>query len=441
VSNERTNGPAVDLRALVRRGATGSGSVQIAGIGIAFLLHLVLARTMGIEAYGLYLYAITWTSVLALLARLGLDTAAARFVPALLARNEPALLSGFLRRGSLLVAAGSIVAMALFALLVGGVQTGMFAVAPDVFWVAAPLIPLVAATHWQKGILRGLHRVVRAEFADRIVLPILMLGAVVVILAHGDAPADAEIFISIQVAATALAAALAAFWVCRAVAAYTGSARVYETGTWLRSAMPMAIVAVAFLVMSQIDILMVGWLRGASEAGTYGIAARVSSLSLLGLLAINTILGPVLADLHTRGRTAGLQGMMNWSGRLNLTISAGATALLLITGPFVLSLFGIVHPDGFTALAILLAGYLAGAAFGSVGLLLTMTGQERAAAAILLAAIAANIVLNALLIPSFGITGAATATALTTFFWRAAMGLTAWRRLGTRPVPLSFSRS
>jgi O-antigen/teichoic acid export membrane protein len=433
--------PHIGLRALVRRGATGSGAVQIAGICIAFLLHLVLARTMGVEAYGLYLYAITWASVLALFARLGLDTAAARFVPEFQARNAPGLLSGFVRRGSLLVGIGAMAAMAFFALLVSSVRTGLFAAAPDVFWIAIPLIPLVAATHWLKGILWGLHRVARAEITDRIVPPALTLAAVVAILVLDGTRTDAAHVIAIQVAATTLATALAALWVCRSIPARTGEAPRYEMGTWLRSAMPMAVVAVAFLVMSQIDILMVGWLRGASEAGTYGIAARIGGLSLLGLLAINTILGPVLADLHARARMAGLQGIMNWSGRLNLAISTAASVILLAAGPFVLSLFGVANPDGFVVLAILLGGYLAGAAFGSVGLLLTMTGQERAAAAILVAAIAGNIILNALLIPLFGIVGAATATALTTFIWRAAMGLTAWRRLGTRPVLLSFSRS
>ena len=49
---------------------------QLLGFGI----QIVLARRLGIESYGLYAYAITWVSFLALLATMGGDRLLVRFL-------------------------------------------------------------------------------------------------------------------------------------------------------------------------------------------------------------------------------------------------------------------------------------------------------------------------------------------------------------------------
>jgi O-antigen/teichoic acid export membrane protein len=85
-----------------------------------------------------------------------------------------------------------------------------------------------------------------------------------------------------------------------------------------------------------------------------------------------------------------------------------------------------------------LVGQIANAAAGSVGWMLTMTGHERQATAVLGIAATAQIGLNAVLIPLFGSVGAAVSAMLTVVSWNLAMAILVWRNL--KIVPSVFAR-
>jgi hypothetical protein len=55
---------------------------QAAGVALAFAAPLLFARRAGLEGYGLYSYALSWATLLGLLASVGFPHAAVRLVPA-----------------------------------------------------------------------------------------------------------------------------------------------------------------------------------------------------------------------------------------------------------------------------------------------------------------------------------------------------------------------
>lgn len=73
---------------------------------------------------------------------------------------------------------------------------------------------------------------------------------------------------------------------------------------------------------------------------------------------------------------------------------------------------------------------------GSVGFLMTMTGHEREAARVVAGAALANVALNAALVPPFGLSGAAVATAVSLVGWNAVLLTRARTRLGIVPTVL-----
>lgn len=98
---------------------------------------------------------------------------------------------------------------------------------------------------------------------------------------------------------------------------------------------------------------------------------------------------------------------MRWSFWPSLAVGLGVLAL----GHVLLSLFGPAFTAGHGLMAILFAGILAKALVGPGEVLLTMSGEQRLCALVYAVALAANIGLNVTLIPLFGVTGAAVATA------------------------------
>ena len=87
----QTSGPGVfstprlssgDLSRLIVRGGAWSLLISASGAALSLGVHLVLARVLGGEEYGRYVFALAWMNVLLLVGKFELDTASVRFVGA-----------------------------------------------------------------------------------------------------------------------------------------------------------------------------------------------------------------------------------------------------------------------------------------------------------------------------------------------------------------------
>jgi O-antigen/teichoic acid export membrane protein len=98
-----------------------------------------------------------------------------------------------------------------------------------------------------------------------------------------------------------------------------------------------------------------------------------------------------------------------------------------------LTLFGQDFSIGLTTLRILLIGQVIMGGAGGQMFVMTMTGHERAAAAVLVACAVGNALLGTILINAFGIVGAAVANTAMLIVWNVAMAVYIWRKLRLAP--------
>jgi O-antigen/teichoic acid export membrane protein len=110
----------------------------------------------------------------------------------------------------------------------------------------------------------------------------------------------------------------------------------------------------------------------------------------------------------------------------------------LLLGRFLLGVFGPEFVAGYDALRILLLGPIVCVGTWAVGLLASMTGYQVEKMVLLVLALVVDVVLNLLLIPRFGIEGAALASAVALASWQLAMVLVIGRRLGLDPTIASI---
>ena len=87
-----------------------------------------------------------------------------------------------------------------------------------------------------------------------------------------------------------------------------------------------------------------------------------------------------------------------------------------------------------SALKILCIGQLVNASVGSVGVLLDMTGNEKDSAGAIGLGAGANVALNALLIPRYGVEGAAIATATSIVIRNILLSVRVRQRLNISPT-------
>ena len=110
--------------------------------------------------------------------------------------------------------------------------------------------------------------------------------------------------------------------------------------------------------------------------------------------------------------------------------SLAMAVVVLLLGELMLTLFGPDFVAGYPLLFLLCIGVVARSAVGPCESLLTMTGNQNVCAFVYALTLALNIALSIVLIPLYGLWGAAIATAVSMMFEAAALSFTVYRRLG-----------
>jgi O-antigen/teichoic acid export membrane protein len=190
------------------------------------------------------------------------------------------------------------------------------------------------------------------------------------------------------------------------------------------------------VINARTDIIMLGALKATEMAGIYNIAYRGAELIAFVFNSVNMILAPTIASLYATAEIEKLQRVITLTTRAVLLFSLPVAIFFIFFGNYFLSLFGQEFMRGHVSLCILSTGQMINVAMGSVGFLLVMTGHERKAAIGIGISAVLNILLNALLIPRWGIKGAATATASSMIIWKVLLAIWVYKKLGIHSTAL-----
>ncbi len=413
------------------RGTLAAFSIRVGGIGLAFAAQILIARTLGLTAFGEYAYVLSWLMVLSLVARLGLDTAGLRFIAAYRTSESWALLRGFLQASQRLASGSALVVALLLAGMVALLRAHLTPSLVNTAWIACLALPLLVLLHMQSAALRAFKQIVPALFSVEILRPALLGLAVGALYLGLRQPIGARAAMLAHLAAISIALAVSRRALLKTLPdALNQQDPIEETGRWIRVSVPLLLVSGFHIILSQTDMIMVGALLNTDRAGIYVAATRLAQLVPLCLIAAAAIAAPTIAELWTVGDRPRLQRLLTVSARIVFLATLPLVAGLVLAGRFALGLFGSGFEQAYIPLLILTAGHLISVSTGTVGYVMTMTGLEGQAAKIMAGVAAANLVLNAVLIPLLGIRGAALATAISTVSWNLAMLVTIRRERG-----------
>lgn len=405
------------------RGAFGSLGVKVASTGLNFAISLMLARLLGTGGFGIYSYAIAWVALLSIPATLGLDKLVAREVAIYQTQSAWGLMRGLLRWTNQTVL---------------GVSFGLAAIAIAITWslktaLAEPMflslciaflaLPILALRSLRLEAMKGLHRVVLGQVPEFLIAPVLLFCFTVASYLFWKKDIAPAWIVSLHVMTLVVTFSIGARWLNQALPQQVKTvAPNYAIRSWLRSAIPLMFLGGMEIINARTDVVMLGAMQGSEAVGIYTVVNKISQLIVFVLVSVNSALAPTATGLYVRGQFEQLQQIVTQSARIIFLISLPIAGSLMIFGDWFLRLFGSDFLRGQTALTILSVGQLVNASSGSVGLLLTMTGHENYTAIGVGTSALLNVILNLLLIPSWGIEGAAVATASSTILWNI-MGL------------------
>jgi O-antigen/teichoic acid export membrane protein len=171
------------------------------------------------------------------------------------------------------------------------------------------------------------------------------------------------------------------------------------------------------VLFGQSDTLIVGALKGAAAVEAYSVAHKGAHFISFALNVQNAAFISTAADLYAAGDLKRLQRFVTRLARLTFLVPIRLGAFLVFLGHWFLWVHGTQFSHARMALVILSFSQLFNVAFGAVGMLLIVTGFEHHAAIAVGAGAAANIAFNFLLVPRWGIEGAAVAYAIGMVVW------------------------
>ena len=414
-----TNGESISQDAAKIAG--GSAIVLVGGIGeraIRLVTTWFLSGALGTTGFGIYTFATTVASILAAISPVGTNTGITMFGARYLGQKEQGKLKGALK-GAFAV---SLVTGPLFALgLYLAVQQGwLFSdrqaealalkIGAGAVLFATPLAVAVGALIAAKD-MRG------QALGFQIAVPGFTLIGCLVAVAMGAGFTGAMM-------AFAIAHGLALVIVCTRAWKLFGPlltdkaiAAQHSLREMLAYSLPASFAHLLYRSNLWIDILMLTWLTSASQVGVYKVAVAMAMLGALPVMASTTMFGPVVAELVYAGQTDKLNGLLKIVTRWLIIIAAPLYLVVLLLPDLILSAFDPAYATGVEALSILMVGQVIYLACAPAGTTLVMAGYSLLNMANGIIAVTVNLTLNSILIPKYGIIGAATASSISISLW------------------------
>ncbi len=412
---------------LIKKGGIAL-SVKAGGMITQYLFVFAVARMLGPAALGSFTLSFTVLQLLAILGLLGLDNLLTRKVAAAKAANRPEdIKSAFITSIKITAISSVLLSLLLFVTadylantvfhkpqLSTHLKVMCFALAPFVF------INIHAAA------FRGMKNMIGFTLYKAII-PLFNVAFIFI-----------GYYSALNISPT-LGYMISCFLVMLLYGiAWNNYSRLkevvaVETTTMKEMALeslPMMITGSIFFILNWIDNLVIGIFRTELEVGLYDTAFKIASASAIILMAINAIQGPTFAEYHSQNDASKLKKSIYSSTKMLFYATLPFTLFILLFPEWILSFFGKEFEIASTALMILAVGNFINSITGSVGILLQMTGHQKPYNIIILYAAATSIVLNIILVPRIGITGAAIASATAKIVQNLASSIYVYKKFG-----------
>ena len=381
-----------------------------------YLYTLLLARWVGSEFLGIYSLANSVRLISEVFGKMGMEIGVMRFVSLLNPDIEKKKIQRLIGSAVKMTMAFSVVIMAGLLVSSGFIVTHILKEPPllkIVLMVFAIAIPFNAITLVVAFATQGFKRLKYKIFITQFLNPTILL--VVMIISFW--------FISVEVALMApmLVSSIIGFIVMFAVLKKLTGVKNQQLlkapfdRELLVFSYPLMFVTILLTLMHWMDILMLGAFTNASTVGLYHPAARTAGLLQALLTSFLSIYSPMIAQFHAKSDQKNMSGSYKLVSRWLLTFSIPVALIFLVYPQKVMLLFGAEYLPSANVLIVLTAATFIHAILGAAQSTLSMTGHTRLLLWNAIGAFIINIILNIILIPNYGMIGAAWATLISLF--------------------------
>jgi len=389
---------------------------KIFGAFSMLAVHLVIARKYGVESLGVFNLIFSLITFVTIFSRLGLDTYLIRKIPEI--QDDKFYTADFISKILRLLLISGLVSSILLLLTSNWIDSFIFKNTDAFNYLLVASFVIIPYTFFNAvpEIFRGFYDIKIYSFFRNVSLNLGIIICLGISLVFFNYKIDVVfvlfgviIFTSIFMFNT-----LIRFLKRKSIMLFKNKPFKDKI---LKYSYPMLFTSSIMFLMGNVDSFMISYYINEEQVGLYSACIKLSIGISFILASINGFIAPKIAKAHSDNNKIEIKRIYYSSIKLISIGSLPIVILLILFPSLFLSIFGQEFEIATTPLIILTIATGVNALFGSVGYLLNMTDNQNVFMKILFLGLIINLCMNIVLIPEYGITGAAIATASSMIFW------------------------
>lgn len=419
------------------KGSSVSFIIQVFFIGITFIATALVTNFAGSSEYGRYTAVMAWLNILVVFALCGNMPLAVREVAKYQAADDKETVKSLWQHSFWRVLLFSLVVgiIAWFSLNAAGIINENN---ESLFKMALVALPIWAVANLVSAFLRGAKHVILSQVPDKIFRSIGFFVLIILAWLFLD-KIEAEQIFQIQILLLSVVLISSFYFLNK------NEGWIFNKASENKYVKAWSAMGMVFLFQSamqvgngRVDILTLDYYRTDSEVGIYGVALKIADLLKIVLMIVNIVIAPEIAALYNSGKTKKLQQLLKRSIQISFFLSLPIALFLILAGTQVLGIFGEDFSSGYPVLVFIIFIQLINVGVGSVGNVLNMTGHEKEASLGLFISMVLNVCLNLMLVPLYGMMGAAIASGVAIVSWNLIMWVMVKKKLGINTSVINF---
>lgn len=412
----------------------GLYSLRIVTKGINFILAILLARWLGMDNYGIYTLAWAWIAVLTVLARFGTGGLLFRDGSEAFTKGNWGVLKGLLVWSF----SFNLITSGLVAFLLAFVSTLVFRedqLARSTFIASAFLLPLIIIVQQLQTAHSTFKNIVGGAIPDALIQPLVFM-AVLTLIHWFQSEWLSSILAMILYAVTTLVISIGlGAWYLRFMLPpqISLAASQRDDVSWRKATLFFLFLGFLDITEIRISTLLLGFLTINSNVAIYGVAIRLVDLLRFVFLSFDVPVTRVALEYFHQNDRVRLQRLLTRSVRIMSLIGLVLACLLVIFGRQFLLWFNNGYLAGYPVLVILILAELVNLVTG-LSRFLILIGYEKITTVVLFSSVGLTCVLGFILIPRFGLLGAALAELASILFKNITLSIMVYKLTGLNPT-------
>ncbi|WP_114007680.1 lipopolysaccharide biosynthesis protein [Cohaesibacter intestini] len=398
----------------VAQGIAGTLAMKVVSAVIAFGLFSLAANAAGAEEFGHFSVLFSVASMLSIVAAAGQELQIVRNWSEYRTSGQHGLALGALRYGWISSVFGVIIVSALLFLFFAFSDSWTERTGLEKWFLVVAVIAFMATNTLSLFSSHVARVVVGIKLGDahyELTWRGLAIVFLAVCLLMGRMVDTAEILAVFAVGLT-LVIGSQAYLSWRRVRAEIGTPTPeYDFAQWTPRSVRLWLASIMEASNQHLEVFLIGLLLDPMLAGAYFVASRLANAFALAASGINTFGTRRVPSLYFARDVEAVKHSLNLMAGMTLIIVVGGMGCVLLLGHYMLLLFGDIYMDYFHVLLILSIGTAITAANGPAPSFLMLTGHESPYMTTVTLSVVLRVIGFFLVIPHYGITGAAMVTA------------------------------